>query len=471
MYKKIDLFYVFLHLPFDIIAVAGAFILSYWLRGNGLEIYRLPYHEYIGLLYTAIPLWVIIFVLQGMYAKRYLFGTLQNLSHLAVSVLAGWASFVVYLVFLKNEQTLVFPRLMLIYILIFGFVFVFGGRLLLRFIQFLMRSMGIGKKRVMILGQGRQAEALESFLLDSRDKSVVFVKRLDSATPDELRKELKRYKVDEIILSEPSLTDNQVLEYLSVAQDVGAVCHLVPNMFEVQASNVLFTTYAGTPLLTFRQTPLEGWGRIVKRLIDMLLSGVGLIVLSPVFLLISGIIKGTDPGPAIYSHYRISRGRKKIKIYKFRTMIQKYCTGPGYSPKSQIEIFHELGRDDLIEEFKRDQKVKDDPRISKVGKFLRKTSLDELPQLWNVFRGDLSLVGPRPIVDEELERYGRWGSYLLSIKPGLTGLWQVSGRNDVSYSERVQIDTHYVQNWSLWQDFIIVIKTFLMVLGGGRNGY
>ncbi len=470
MYKKIDLFYVFLHLPFDIVAVSLAFIVSYWLRGNGLEIYRLPYHDYLQLLYRTVPLWIIVFMLQGLYTKRYLFGTLQNLSHVAVSVLAGWASFVVFLVFLKNEQTLVFPRLMLIYILILGFLFVFGGRLILRFIQFLVRSAGIGKKRIMVVGQGKQADALELHFLQGRDLGSVLVKRLDLLAPEDAAKEFRRYRVDEVILADPNLSDNQVLEYLRVAQNSGASCHLVPNMFEVQASNVLFTTMAGMPLLTFRQTPLEGWGRIVKRLIDIVVAILGLLVASPLFLLIAILVKVTDPGPALYGHGRISRGGKKVKIYKFRTMLQKYCTGPGYSGKSPLDIFEEMGRSDLIEEFKRDQKVKDDPRVSKLGKFLRKSSLDELPQLWNVLRGDLSLVGPRPIVDEELQRYGRWGSYLLSIKPGLTGLWQVSGRNDVSYDERVRLDAHYVQNWSLWQDAIIVIKTFLTILKG-RNGY
>jgi lipopolysaccharide/colanic/teichoic acid biosynthesis glycosyltransferase len=192
--------------------------------------------------------------------------------------------------------------------------------------------------------------------------------------------------------------------------------------------------------------------------------------LSPILLLIALIIKVTDPGPILYGHKRISRGGKKIKIYKFRTMMTKYCVGPGYNSKSEIEIFQELGRSDLIEEFKRDQKVKDDPRVTKIGKFLRKSSLDELPQLFNVLLGELSLVGPRPIVEDELKRYGRWASYLMSIKPGMTGLWQISGRNDVSYEERVKIDIHYVQNWSLWQDFVILIKTAVVVLVG-KSGY
>ncbi len=470
MYKKSDLFYTVLHLPVDILAVVLAFIVSYWLRGNGLEIYKLPYADYLSLVYAAAPLWVVIFALQGLYMKRYLFGTLQNMLHVALSVLAGWASFVVYLVFLKNEQTLVFPRLMLIYILIFGFLFVFCGRLLLRLIQFAARTLGIGRRRIILLGSGKLAETMEEALLKRTDPGINFIKRIEPMEVSAVIKSLKQYKVDELIIADHGLSPNKILEYIIEAQNIGVECQWVPNMFEVQASNVLYSTLVGMPLLTFRQTPLEGWGRIAKRVVDIVLASIGLIVLSPLFLVVALIIQITDPGPILYSHKRITRGGRSFYLLKFRSMIARYCAGPGFSGKGELEIYQDMGRKDLIEEFKRDHKVKDDPRISRFGKFMRKTRLDELPQLINVLRGDLSLVGPRPIVSAELEKYGRRASYLLSIKPGLTGLWQVSGGNDISYEERVELDAQYVQNWSLWQDFVIIVKTFFAILRGG-DGY
>jgi exopolysaccharide biosynthesis polyprenyl glycosylphosphotransferase len=470
MSKRSDLFYTFLHLPVDVFAIILAFMTSYWLRGDGVEIYRLPYNDYLQLVYQTIPIWIGIFALQGLYSKRYLFGSLQNMSHLAISVLAGWASFIVFLMFLKNEQTLVFPRLLLIYLLVFGFVYVFVSRFALRFIQFLLRSIGIGRSRVMLVGAGRLADSLENELMCKDDVSIEFIKRLHTASPEALKKDFTRNHIDEVYIADHSLSDNQVLEFLFSAYESGVACHLVPNVFEVQSGNVLFSTLAGFPLMTFRQTPLDGWGRIVKRLIDLLLSFIGIVLLSPVFLIIAMLIKITDPGPVLFGHTRISRGGKKVKVYKFRTMLQKYCSGSGSNHKSPVDIFKEMGRSDLIGEFERNQKVKDDPRVSPLGRFLRKTSLDELPQLFNVIHGELSLVGPRPIVEDELKRYGKWASYLLSIKPGVTGLWQVSGRNNVSYEQRVQIDAQYVQNWSLWQDFVIIIKTFLTVFVG-RDGY
>jgi exopolysaccharide biosynthesis polyprenyl glycosylphosphotransferase len=347
---------------------------------------------------------------------------------------------------------------------------VYGGRLILRAIQFLVRSIGYGRTRLLLVGSGEQAEALEEGLLNRSDASVNFIKRIDLESPEAMTRAINKYSVDEVILAPKGASDNQLFEYVLTAQNNNVICHMIPNVFEIQSSNVLFQTIAGTPILTFRQTPLDGWGRIVKRIIDTLVAGIAIILLSPLILIIMLLIKITDPGPVLYGHKRLSRGGKKIKIYKFRSMMAKYSVGPGFNKKTEIEIFQELGRPDLVEEFKRDQKVKDDPRVTKIGKFLRKSSLDELPQLFNVLRGELSLVGPRPIVADELKRYGRWGSYLLSIKPGMTGLWQVSGRNDVSYEERVKIDTHYVQHWSLWQDVVILVKTALIVVGG-KSGY
>ncbi len=471
MFRKSDLIYTFLHVPLDFIAVWLAFLSAYSLRGNGLEIYKLPISEYMNLVYVAVPLWILVFVFQGMYSRVRLFGTLQNLPHLTVASLAGWASFVVYLVFSKTEATLVFPRLMLIYILIFSVVYIFFGRLLLRVVQYIVRSLGYDRVRVAILGTGDVADEMEHLLKNSDDASWGHVGRIEVTTPEDVASQIRRKHIQEIIVADTTLTNGRAFEYLIAIQDTGALCHFVPNMFDVQVTNVGFSTLAGMPVLTFRHTPLEGWGRIVKRMFDVVMTVLAIILLSPLILLLMIVILITDPGPIFYAHERVGRNGRKFKMVKFRSMMVKYCTGPGYNPKSQIEIFKELGRDDLVEEWKRDQKVQDDPRITKIGKFMRKTRLDELPQLWNVLKGELSLVGPRAITDEELSRYGRWASYLVSIKPGVTGLWQVSGGNDISYDERVKLDAHYVQNWSLWEDMIIIAKTVLHVLGGGKGAY
>ena len=167
----------------------------------------------------------------------------------------------------------------------------------------------------------------------------------------------------------------------------------------------------------------------------------------------------------LFRQERIGRAGETFRILKFRTM------RTAYSGRPALEVFHELGREDLVEEFKREQKVKDDPRVSPLGAFLRRTSLDELPQLWNVLRGELSLVGPRPIVRDELVKFGDFTGTILALQPGITGLWQTSGRNDISYEERVKLNIQYVESWSLRLDVLILMRTLALVLRGGGGAY
>lgn len=193
--------------------------------------------------------------------------------------------------------------------------------------------------------------------------------------------------------------------------------------------------------------------KIAKRSFDILGASVLLILTCPLFLFIGYKIT-RDGGKAFYSHERVGRNGKKFNCYKLRSMIN-----------NSNEILSELLANDPIarEEWEKDHKLKNDPRITSVGHFIRNTSLDELPQLWNVIRGEMSLVGPRPIVDAELEKYGDDVIYYLMVRPGMTGLWQVSGRNDVDYERRVFFDSWYVKNWSLWNDMVILIKTINVV--------
>lgn len=189
-----------------------------------------------------------------------------------------------------------------------------------------------------------------------------------------------------------------------------------------------------------------------KRLFDVVLSLLGIILLSPLLLVIALIVKCTSKGPAIYKHERIGLKGKKIYIYKYRSMVMDSGNFKKYFNEEQFKLF--------MTNFKLDN----DPRITRIGMFLRKSSLDELPQLLNIFKGDMSIVGPRPIVEEELVKYGLFASTYLSIKPGLTGMWQVNGRSDTTYEERVQMDVKYVKNLSLLNDIKIIFKTFGAVL-------
>ena len=204
--------------------------------------------------------------------------------------------------------------------------------------------------------------------------------------------------------------------------------------------------------------------RAGKRLIDILGAAAGLLLLAPVLLVLALVVKVHDPaGPVLYRQSRLGQNGRSIKVLKFRTMRWQYSTGPDRPYQTAEQAFVAMGRADLVAEFEVAQKVVDDPRVSPLGAFLRKTSLDELPQLVNALVGDLSLVGPRPIVLPELARYGDHGATFLAAKPGITGLWQVSGRSDTSYDERVRLDVRYVANWNLLLDLSILVRTVLVV--------
>ena len=195
----------------------------------------------------------------------------------------------------------------------------------------------------------------------------------------------------------------------------------------------------------------------IKRSLDI----AACLLASPLLILativISIIIKITSPGPVFFGHKRVGRYHKEIKCWKFRSMVNN----------SQEMLEHILATDPVrAAEWEKDRKFTDDPRVTKFGKFLRKTSLDELPQLWNVFTGEMSLIGPRPVTVPELEKYGKYTDYVLSVKPGLSGMWQISGRSDTGYEERINLDTYYIQNWSVWIDLWILIKTIAVVLKG-----
>ncbi|MCR5080300.1 MAG: undecaprenyl-phosphate galactose phosphotransferase WbaP [Treponema sp.] len=195
----------------------------------------------------------------------------------------------------------------------------------------------------------------------------------------------------------------------------------------------------------------------IKRLIDIIACILIAVIVIPVTIIIAVIIKITSPGPVFYGHKRVGKNHKEIKCWKFRSM----CN-------NSQEILEQILATDPVrrEEWERDRKFTDDPRVTKFGKFLRKTSLDELPQIWNIFTGEMSLVGPRPVTQDELIKYGTHVDYVLSVKPGLSGMWQVSGRSETSYEERILFDTYYIQNWSVWLDLWILIKTFWVVLIG-----
>lgn len=192
--------------------------------------------------------------------------------------------------------------------------------------------------------------------------------------------------------------------------------------------------------------------KFTKRTFDLLSSTIALIILLPIFLILAILIRVDSKGPIIFGHKRIGKNGKIIKVYKFRSMVE-----------NADEVMRNFTAEQKAE-FEKNFKLENDPRITKVGNFLRKTSLDELPQLLNIIMGNMSIVGPRPIVEKEVKKYGEYADKLFSVKPGLTGYWQANGRSDTTYEERVQMDMFYIDNCSMLMDIKIIFKTFISVI-------
>ena len=265
----------------------------------------------------------------------------------------------------------------------------------------------------------------------------------------------RKQEVDTAIFAIPRAHRNHLARFVRQASLSFRYLIVIPNLPGFATSAIVARDLSGVLGVEIKHNLLNPWSQRIKRVLDLFGVVVGGILISPLLLTVIVLIKLSSPGSAFYSQQRVGSGGQHFRCWKFRTM----------HADAEGSLTNLLQSDtELRSEWERVQKLRDDPRASHVGRFLRRTSLDELPQLWNVLRGEMSLVGPRPIVDEEVLRYGEAYELYQRVTPGITGLWQVSGRNDIGYEERVSLDVYYVRNWSMWLDFVILARTVGSVL-------
>ncbi len=260
----------------------------------------------------------------------------------------------------------------------------------------------------------------------------------------------------EIIITHP-LKNEEILNLIDISRKKGITIKIVPDFYLLFGSHVTLDDMSGIPIIRIRTSLLEGWQGYIKEIEDIIFATLGLVFFLPFIIIISLLIKLDSEGPIIFKHKRVGRYGREIYIWKFRTMYKDADKILESNPQLKLE-------------FEKSFKLKDDPRVTRVGRFLRKWSLDEIPQFFNILKGDMSIVGPRPVVKKELEKYGPFVDEILRVKPGLTGLWQVSGRSDLDYDRRVHLDIYYIQNWSLGLDLKIILKTIPSVFLG-RGAY
>lgn len=273
---------------------------------------------------------------------------------------------------------------------------------------------------------------------------------------DELIETIRRYRVSRVILAFSNRQSERLLEIIRSAGLRDVHISIVPRYFELMAANITVADVEGIPVLDVPAPSISRLSRFTKRAFDLAITIPAMIVLAPLFLAIAAAIKIGSRGPVFFRQPRMGRDDRVFYIYKFRTMVD----GAETMRSDLLEVNESTGP--LF-------KIREDPRVTHVGAWLRRTSLDELPQLINVLKGEMSLVGPRPFVVYEDERIAGWARRRLDLTPGITGLWQVSGRNDIGFDEMVKLDYLYVNNWSLWWDIKILLRTIPIVLG--RRGY
>jgi exopolysaccharide biosynthesis polyprenyl glycosylphosphotransferase len=276
---------------------------------------------------------------------------------------------------------------------------------------------------------------------------------------DQLDQIVKQYDVEEIILASSAITSRDkmldIFKQYGVDSDVNV--RMSSGLYEIITTGLTVKDFAYVPLVGVNPVRLTGVDWVLKLMLDYGLTIPGLILISPLLLIIAIAIKLESPGSIIHRRRVMGVNGREFNAYKLRTMRIDGEDILNAHPELQAELAEA-------------HKIKNDPRVTRVGKFLRKYSLDELPQLFNVLKGDMSLVGPRMISPGEIDNYDHWDINLLTVRPGLTGLWQVSGRSDVTYEERVRLDMQYIRNWSIWLDLQLLLRTIPAVLGG-RGAY
>jgi exopolysaccharide biosynthesis polyprenyl glycosylphosphotransferase len=457
----------------DFVALAAAFVAAYILR---VTVSHQPLSEhvqaltYINIIVSILPFWILIFALLGLYNQRIHENRFAEFGRLLLGCVIGVMALISY-GYLANVA--IFPaRLVVLYGLLLTFLFVLLFRTAARGFRRQLFAYGVGVNRVLLIGDTKLTVQLATAMSGTTSNGdhvvgIVGGKRFPMehntsfmifAGFDDAVEAFGKNLPNTIIQTELYSASNKNDEILEFAQTHHIDYRFVPGNGELFVGNIDVELVHSVPMVAVHQTALVGWGRVLKRLADIVLSLIGIIITSPIMLIAVIAVKLSDGGPVFIRQARLTRFNRVFRVYKFRSHNTKYN---GLSPE---EAFAKMGKPELAKLYRANgDNLLNDPRVTSVGRFIRKFSIDELPQLFNVFKGDISLVGPRALVPEELAKYSRKHT-ILSVKSGLTGLAQVSGRQDISFAERRRLDVYYVQNWSFSGDLIILIRTVWIVL-------
>ena len=474
MSRRNSKLYGFILILIDALVLITTFVLAYVARVQYDPrplLHNIYAFNYLFAFILIVPFWILVFAVIGLYLpstynRRLVeWAKIALGSFLGILLVIGWEY--------VSDKTIFPARLVALYALIGAFVLIVIEREILRLVRSLMFRYGRGTKRVLLIGSSSATGDIAKSIADTARSGYEVVafagpkknlpegfKSHHYSLVEDALKDLELNEITAIIQTDLYENAERNQKILSMAQQSHIDYSFIPGEAEFYSGKNTVDVFLGYPMISVYQTPLVGWGAIVKRIFDLIMSTLLIIVSSPFLLIFIIIKKIVDKGPAFYISRRLSRFSEPIGLIKFRSM------GAQYGGKDAADEFREMGREDLALEYEKNRKVENDPRITPFGKWLRATSIDELPQVFNVFKGDLSLVGPRPILPQETKLAHGRTALLHSVKSGVTGLWQVSGRSELDFDERIELELFYAQNWTFWLDIKILFKTVLVVFRG-----
>lgn len=457
----------------DTIALIAAFALAYWLRFYGeitLSPETLPSPEiYVTLGALLLPFWLTIFALFRLYDVRTLLAGLDEYGRVFNACTLGMMLVICGTFVVRSAPPL--SRAWLIMAWVLATFFVCGGRFVARRVAYGMRRRGRFVEPAIVIGANAEAIALSRQFSNSvhsglrlrgviaSDDRIAPTAQIPGVTLlgtlDTLGSVIEEQGITEVVVASSALNAEQLLCVTQeVARYAGVRLRLSSGLYEVLTTGMQVTSVASVPLMTVNRLRLSSGEMVLKTALDITVIVLLLPILLPLYVVLAALIRLDSPGPILYKRAVIGVGGREFDALKFRTMV---ING------DEVMQRHPA----LQEELRRNHKLKDDPRVTRIGRVLRRFSLDEIPQLLNVLMGQMSLVGPRMVHASEVENYGRMRDNLFTVKPGLTGMWQVSGRSDLSYDERVRLDMLYIRNYSIWLDLqILFVQTPPAVLRG-----
>lgn len=447
----------------DYAALAVAGVLAVYLR-NCIMTYN-TFRLSMAYLFLWLPIVFMFFIFySGLYGRRMLI--YRMVERLFFACLEGAVLSIILMFFAQVSGQV--SRFFVLAYLVIAFVLLAIVRVIL---SKAMKKVKAFQIPVLIVGAGQTAELVVRQILHDSGMRYRVVGFLEDRHPVDtmihgfpvlggfgnMEEVIQETGVHTVLIAAPGLPQDDLSSLIYRAQSLVKQVDVIPNLVAVPMSNVTAESFfdAKIMVLHIRNNLASPWNQMLKRLYDIVLSFIGIVILLPFFLILGILIKIDSPGPCIYKRWVVGKNKHKFGFYKFRTM----CINAD-------EVLRDLlnSNQEAREEFNKYYKLRDDPRITRLGKFLRKTSLDELPQLFNVLLGQMSLIGPRPITENEVPRYGNYIYEYFKVRPGISGLWQVSGRSNIDYQERVQMDTWYVHNWSVWLDMVLLWRTVAVVV-------